>query len=135
MDSPTRPNPVWQVDLSAFETTTEGTWQLCGVVDYAAKVALACPVGATQTATDLCAALEVAYEAAQALLGRPLAEDCTDPATGEIVPLVIVSDSGPAMKSTAVARWFAARPHLAHVRTRHRAPPHQRRPANAGSRP
>ena len=26
------------------------------------------------------------------------------------------------MKSVAVARWFAARNHLAHVRTRHRAP-------------
>ena len=47
---------------------------------------------------------------------------CTDPATGEVVPLVIVSDNGPAMKSTAMARWFAARPHLTHVRTRHRAP-------------
>ena len=26
------------------------------------------------------------------------------------------------MKSVAVARWFAARPHLTHVRTRHRTP-------------
>ena len=77
MDSPARPNRLWQVDLSAFETTTEGGL-LCGVVDYAAEVALACPVGATQTATDLCAALEAAHEAAQALLERPLAEDCVD---------------------------------------------------------
>ena len=56
VDPPARRNRVWQVDFSAFETTTEGTWQLCGVVDYAAKVALACPVTATQTATDLIAA-------------------------------------------------------------------------------
>ena len=117
-----RRNRVWQVDFSAFETTSEGTWQLCGVVDYAAKVALVCPVTATQTATDLCAALEAAIDAAEALLGCPLVEDCADPATGEATPLVVVTDNGPAMKSTALARWFAARAHLTHVRTRHRAP-------------
>ena len=113
MDPPARLNRVWQVDFSAFETTTEGTWQLCGVVDYAAKVALACPVTATQTATDLLGALEAAIDAAEALLEHPLIEDCVDEATGDVVPLVVVTDNGPAMKSTAVARWFAARPHLA----------------------
>ena len=122
VDPPARRNRVWQADFSAFETTTEGTWQLCGVVDYAAKVALACPVTATQTASDLLAAFEAAIGAAEALLERPLIEDCVDEATGEIVPLAVVTDNGPAMKSTAVARWFAARAHLAHVRTRNRAP-------------
>ena len=29
---------------------------------------------------------------------------------------------GPAMKSAAVARWFAHRAHFTHVRTRHRSP-------------
>ena len=48
--------------------------------------------------------------------------DCVDAATGEIIPLVVVTDNGPAMKSVAVAHWFAARPHLTHVRTRHCAP-------------
>ena len=52
----------------------------------------------------------------------PLIEDCVDEATGEIVPLAVVTDNGPAMKSTALARWFAARTHLTHVRTRHRSP-------------
>ena len=33
-----------------------------------------------------------------------------------------VTDNGPAMKSVATARWFAAWPHLSHVRTRHRSP-------------
>lgn len=122
VERPARRNRVWQVDFSAFETTAEGTWALCPVVDYATKLALACPVTATQTATDLLGALEAAIDAAEALLGRPLLEDLTDEATGETAPLVIVSDNGPAMKSTAMARWFAARAHLAHVRTRHRAP-------------
>ena len=122
VDPPVRRNRVWQADFSAFETTSEGTWALCGVVDYAAKIALVCPVTTTQGATDLIAALQAAIETAEALLGRPLIEDCVDPATGEIVPLTVVTDNGPAMKSVAVARWFAARSHLAHVRTRHRAP-------------
>ena len=82
----------------------------------------ACPVSATQTATDLLAVLEAAIDVAEELLGGPLVEDCADPATGEITPLVVVTDNGPAMKSVATARWFAARDHLTHVRTRHRAP-------------
>ena len=121
-EPPVRRNRVWQVDFSAFETTTEGTWQLCGVVDYAAKVALVCPVTVTQGAADLLAALHAAIDAAEALLGCRLAEECTDPRTGEIIPRVIVTDNGPAMKSVATARWFAARPHLSHVRTRHLSP-------------
>lgn len=35
---------------------------------------------------------------------------------------MIVTDNGPAMRSVAVARWFNARPHLKHVRTRHKTP-------------
>ena len=79
---------MWQADFSQFETGAEGTWQLGGVVDYVSKVVLACPVTATQTAADLCAAL--------------------DADTGELHPIAVVTDNGPAMKSTAVARWFEA---------------------------
>ena len=122
VEAPVRPNRVWQADFTQFETTAEGIWRLCPVVDYATKVALACPLATTQGATDLIFALGGAVEAAEALLGRPLVEDCVDAATGEIIPLAIVTDNGPAMKSVALARWFAARPHLTHVRTRHRSP-------------
>ncbi|WP_423918855.1 transposase [Candidatus Poriferisodalis sp.] len=121
-DVPSRPNRVWQADFSEFETGTEGTRQLGGVVDYVSKLVLACPVTATQTAGDLCAAFDAAEARAGELLGHQLVEDCTDGDTGEITPIVIVTDNGPATKSAAVARWFAARPHIAHVRTRHRSP-------------
>lgn len=47
--APTRRNRVWQTDFSEFETTAGGTWQLGGVVDYAAKFCLTCPVTATKT--------------------------------------------------------------------------------------
>ncbi len=119
---PTRRNRLWQADFSAFETATEGTWQLGGVVDYVTKIALACPVTATQTAGDLCAAFDAAEAAASELLGVELREDCINKATGEIEPVIIVTDNGPAMKSTAVALWFAGRSHVEHVRTRHRSP-------------
>ena len=54
-------------DFSAFETTQQGTWQLGGVIDYYSKVVLACwfEVTATQTAADLCAALDAAEARAQ----------------------------------------------------------------------
>lgn len=117
-----RRNRVWQADFSEFETASEGTWRLGGVVDYAAKVALACPVTVTQTASDLIAAFDNAIANAGLLLGMPLIEDCVDPETGEIEPVVIVTDNGPAMKSTAVAKWFKNRPEVTHVRTRHRSP-------------
>jgi putative transposase len=119
---PTRRNRLWQADFSQFETATEGTWQLGGVVDYVAKVALACPVTATQTAPDLCAAFDAAERAVEEMLGVSLFEDCINAATGEFEPVVIVTDNGPAMKSVAVAKWFAGRPHFEHVRTRHRSP-------------
>ena len=121
-DPPVRRNRVWQADLTSFETAAEGIWRLCPVVDHATEAALGCPITPTQGATDLIAALQSAVDAAEALLGRPVTQDCTDPATGEIHPLVIVTDNGPAMKSVAKARRFAARSHLAHVWTQHRSP-------------
>ena len=117
-----RPNRVWQMDFSEFETAKGGTWRLGGVLDYYSKLALACPVTATGTARDLIAALEAATEHAEALLGHELSIDCLDAQTGEGSAVVVVTDNGPAMKSVAVARWFAARPHFTHVRTRHRSP-------------
>src|SRR6266571_9558654 len=60
LEPPTRRCRVWQSDFSEFETIGGGIWRLCGVVDYVAKVSLACPVTTTQTAVDAIAALEAA---------------------------------------------------------------------------
>lgn len=117
-----RRNRVWQTDFSEFETSTRGNWQLSGIVDYVAKVCLACPANVTQTAADAVAALELAIEEAERLLGKPLVEDCVDPATGELECLTIVSDNGPAYKSDLFARFIARHPYLRHVRTRYRSP-------------
>lgn len=56
------------------------------------------------------------------LLGRTLTEDCVDPATGELVPLIVVTDSGACFKAAEFARHLRSRPELRHVRTRVKSP-------------
>jgi transposase InsO family protein len=121
-EPPSRRNRVWQTDFTCFETTAHGTWRIAGVVDYHSKLCLAAPVSGTQAARDAIRAVREAIEAAEALLGAPLIEDCLDPETGQIHPVTIVSDNGPAYKSTDFLRFIASRPELGHVRTRHHAP-------------
>jgi putative transposase len=119
---PTRRNRVWQTDFSEFETRAGGTWQLSGVVDYAAKFCLTCPVTATRTWREAVAALEAARERAGEVLGRPLIADLVDRDTGEISPIRVVTDNGPCYKAGAFARYIRSRPEFEHVRTRHRSP-------------
>lgn len=101
---------------------TNGDWNLSGVVDYFAKVCLTCPATVTQSARDVVATIEAAIEEAERLIGHSLVEDCVDPETGEIFPLVIVSDNGPGYKSDLFARFIMARPWLTHIRTRYPSP-------------
>jgi transposase InsO family protein len=110
------------MDFSRFETSAGGSWNISAVMDYATKVCLAAPITGTQGARDAVAALQVAIEAAEELLGHPLIEDCVDRDTGEITHLTIVTDNGPAYKSDAFMRFFMARPELEHVRIRHYTP-------------
>jgi putative transposase len=118
----TRRNRIWQTDFSGFETAGGGNWQLGGVVDYWAKLSLACPVTTTKTWREAIAAIEDARDAVTDLLGRSLLEDCTDAETGEITPLIVVTDNDPCYRAAAFARHIASRPELAHVRTCHRSP-------------
>jgi len=119
---------VWQFDFSEYETTAGGIWQMGAAVDYWAKPALVCRVATTKTASDMIAALEEAIHNAGMLIDGSLAGDCVNPDTGEIEPLIIVTDNGSAMRSTAVAAWFQKRPWLKHIGTlftpavRHRRP-------------
>ncbi len=122
LEPPTRRCRVWQSDFSEFETIGGGIWRLGGVVDYVAKVSLACPVTTTQTAADAIAAIEAARVQAEAWLGHSLLDECLDTETGEIVPIAIVTDNGSAYRSATFARYVASRPEFTHVRTRHRSP-------------
>lgn len=122
LEPPTRRNRVWQIDFTEFETTGHGTWRILVVIDYATKVCLAAAITGTTAARDAIESLEVAIAEAGRLIGRPLADDCVDPATGDLVQLAIVSDNGPAFKSADFVHFFARHPELRHVRTRHHAP-------------
>src|SRR5690606_15007101 len=106
---PTRRNRVWQTDFSQFETAGGGTWRISAVVDYATKLCLAATVVPTSTARDAIECLRIALDEAEALLGRPLRDDCIDPDSGEVLPLAVVSDNGPAYKSLDWLRFFDAR--------------------------
>lgn len=122
VEAPTARNQVWQLDFSAFDTATEATWRLAGCADYFAKYEFGWHTSPTENRHDAIAAVHLAIDDAEQLLGHPLLEDLTDPVTGEIHPIKLVTDNGPAFKSTAFARFIASRPELEHVRTRRRSP-------------
>lgn len=119
---PTRRNRVWQTDFFELETSGGGTWRSGDVIDYATKLVLAGPVSATQTTRDAISAIEDARAQVHDLLGHPLLDDVTCPTTGEVTPVIVVSDNGPCYKSAGFARYVDSRPELTHVRTRRRSP-------------
>jgi len=122
IDPPTRRNRLWQADFSEFETLGAGVWNLGGVVDYRANVNPACTVGVTKTTKDAIAFFEAALAEVETLLGVTWIEDLTDPATGEIGTLIIVTDNGPCFKSGGFAAWVASKRQIRHVGTRRKAP-------------
>jgi transposase InsO family protein len=122
VEPPTHRNQVWQLDFTEFETTRDGRWQIAGCTDYVAKYEFTRWIAPTQMRHDAVEAVKAAIAEAEEVLGCPLLDDVTDPATGEIHPVTIVTDNGPAFRSAAFARFIASRPELTHVRTRHRSP-------------
>lgn len=119
---PKRRNRLWQADFSDFETDAAGDWVLGGVVDYWAKVNLACELTITKTANDAISMFEAALLEVEVLLGVTWIEDLTDPDTGEIGKLRIVTDNGGAFKGKRFAAWVASKRHIIHIRTRKKAP-------------
>jgi putative transposase len=119
---PTRRNRVWQTDFFELETSGGGTWRSGDVIDYACKLVLAGPVTATQTTRDAIAAIEDARCHVHDLLGHSLLDDVTCTTTGEVTPVIVVSDNGPCFKSIGFARYIDSRPELTHVRTRRKSP-------------
>jgi putative transposase len=79
---------VWQLNLTTFETTREGRWQIAGCTDYVAKYKFERWVAPTQIRYDAIGAAKAAITDAEQVLGRPLLEDITD----EIHPVVGVTD-------------------------------------------
>jgi len=119
---PDGPNQVWQLDFSEFETTGGGTWRIAACTDYWSKYELGWHLALTANQHDAVAAVEAAIGEADRLARRPLLEQLIDPITGEIRPVTIVTDNGGPFRSARFAAFIAARPELAHVRTRVRTP-------------
>ena len=105
-------NEVWQLDFTEWETTMGGTWRIAGCTDYWANVEFGWHVSMTQNHSDAIAAVTIAIEGAERLLGCTLADELTDPITGEIRPIAVVTDNGPAFKSHGFERFIASRPEL-----------------------
>lgn len=66
--------------------------------------------------------IEAARDRVPDLLGQTLAEDCTDPTTGKLTALIVVTDNGACFKAAEFARNLRSRPEFTHVRTRVKAP-------------
>jgi putative transposase len=121
-DPPTGPNQVWQLDFSEFETSRGGTWRIAGCADYWSKYEFGWHIATTANQHDAIAAVELAIAEAETLAGEPLLDAVTDKTTGEIRPVVIVTDNGGPFKSDRFARFIASRPELTHVRTKAKSP-------------
>lgn len=122
--APTGPNQVWQLDFSEVETPTGGTWRVAGVADYWSKYEFGWHWSPTANQHDAVEAVQLALSEAQRLLpdGQSLLEYLTDPDTGQIVPITLVTDNGGPFRSFRFAAFITSRPELRHVRTRVKTP-------------
>ena len=75
--APSGPNQVWQLDFTEFETRMGGSWRIGGVADYWSKLELGWHVSPTQNHHDAIAAVQIALEQSERLLGRPLLDAVT----------------------------------------------------------
>lgn len=85
-DPPVRPNQVWQLDFSEYETARGGIWRLAGVTDYFTKLEHGWHPAPTCTGADAIEAGRIAIAEAERLAGRPLRQVLpVHPQTGEPV--------------------------------------------------
>ena len=121
-DTPTRPNQVWQLDFSEYETTSGGVWRVGGVADYYSKLELGWRWSPTANQHDAVATLEAAISEAEQLADAPLRDLVTSHETGELRPIIVVTDNGGPFRSFRFEAYITSRPELRHVRTRVRSP-------------
>jgi len=99
-DPPAERNRVWQTDFSEFETSSDGIWRICAVIDYATKYCLAATITPTARGQDALACLIAAVEHAERVLGLEDLRsdrgelDLVEEATGEVLRTVPAADRG-----------------------------------------
>ena len=119
---PSGPNQVWQMDFSEYETGMGGIWRIGGCTDYWSKYELGWHVSPTQNQHDAITAVSLALAETERLLGQTLLEHLTDPETGDVRPVAVVTDNGGCFKSGRFARFIGEHPELIHIRTRAKSP-------------
>jgi putative transposase len=119
---PSGPNQVWQLDFTEFETRHRGVWRIGGIADYWSKLELGFHVATTANHRDAIETVEQALAETERLHGRPLLELVSDPDTGEVRPVALVTDNGPCFKSRRFGAFIEKRPELIHIRTRRNSP-------------
>ena len=108
---------------SEYETAAGGTWRVAGIADYWSKYEFGWHWSPSANQHDAITAVEMALAEAQRLLeATPMLEHLTDPDTGEIIPITLVTDNGGPFRSFRFGALIAARPELRHVRPRVRSP-------------
>ena len=100
-----------------------GTWRIGGIADYWSKLELGWHVSPTAEPPrrDRDGRARARRDRAAARPHRSL-ELVTDPDTGEIRPIALVTDNGPCFKSVRFAAFIDRRPELIHIRTRRKSP-------------
>jgi putative transposase len=103
-----------------FETARGGTWRVAGIADYWSKYEVGWHWSPTASQHDTIDAVELALTEAASLLpdGFALLEYLTDPQTGEVVPITLVTDNGGPFRSARFAALIENTPELDHARTR-----------------
>lgn len=121
-EQPSQLHQVWQLDFSEYETTTGGVWRLAGCADYYSKYEFGWHTSRSTTAADAITAVELAIGEAERLHQRSLLQQQTNPDTGEVRSITLVTDNGAAFTSARFERFLRSRPELSHVRTRANTP-------------
>lgn len=105
---PTRPNALWQADVTYIHIPGHGWWYAVTVIDYFSRYLLACHLTPSYSAPEVSAAIDLAVHEAERLHGKL-----------EKIPF-LVTDNG----TCFLARHFqkAIKDRFRHVRTRYRTP-------------
>ena len=105
---PSRPNGLWQADVTFVHVPGHGWWYAVTVIDYYSRYLLACHFTPSHRAVDVNAALDVAREEAERHHG-PLER-----------PPFLVTDNGSSFLAKRFRRHIDGR--FAHVRINYRTP-------------
>ena len=105
---PTRPNDLWQMDVTYLHIPGHGWWYAVTVIDYYSRYLLACHLTSSYSAAEAIRALELAREEAERICG-PL----------EKTPF-LVTDNGPSFIARKFHRFIEDL--YRHVRIQYRTP-------------